>query len=63
MSGTRKGVPQKLVINSLEASMKHGVLSLGISLVDSSGQSEDGISLSPIHTCYSLIKVGPRLYW
>lgn len=37
MSGTRKGVPQKLVINSLEASMKHGVPSLGISLVDLSG--------------------------
>lgn len=26
MSGTSKGVPQKLVINSLEAFMRHGCL-------------------------------------
>ena len=62
MSGISKGVPQKLVINNLEAFMRHGVPNLGISLVDLSGQNKDGISLSPTHTCYPLIKVGPGLY-
>lgn len=62
ISETSKCVPQELVINSLEAFMRHGVPTLSNSLVDLSGQSKDGISLSPTHTCYSLIRVGPGFY-
>lgn len=54
-------MPQRLVINSLVAFMRHGVPSLCISPVGLNGQSKDGAPLSPTHTCYSLVRVGPGL--
>lgn len=53
----------RLVINSLEAFMRHGVPSLCIPPVGLNDHSKDGAPISPTHTCYSLLGAGPGFSW